>query len=291
MRIMMTYKHITQQLRVLKYHLRALVLMVLCALLLPSCEKDLEPYSHADSYLNFRFFNAGGDELLNEDIAKDKSVIDVPLLYNFKTHGDVQSDTIWIQAKTVGFVTTNDREYALEQIQVPGADNAVAGTDYVAFDSPEARRIQVVKAGESTFRVPIVMLRSANLKAKNAVLKVRFKENENFKNGFTMMQTRVISFTDKLSKPTTWDPCGLNTYFGTYGDVKFQLMIDWSGLSWSDEWIQEMYDTDKAYFDYLAKVFAIRLTEENAKRQAAGQDVYREENGTAVVFSPALPGM
>lgn len=288
---MISYKHILRPVSAHKGHLCVWALLGTLALLLASCEKELEPYSHPDAYLNFRFFNAGGDELKNDDIAKDQAVVDVPLLYNFKTHGDIQTDTIWIQAKTVGFVTDADREYALEQIQVEGAQNATPGVDYVAFDSPEARRLQVVKAGESLFRVPVVMLRSPGLQTKNAILKVRFKPNENFKNGFTMMQTRVISFTDKLSKPTTWDSCNLNLIFGTYGDVKFQLMIDWSELSWSDEWIQEMYDTDKAYFDYLAKVFALRLAEENARRQAAGQDVYREADGTAVVFSPALPGM
>ncbi|MBR1400431.1 MAG: DUF4843 domain-containing protein [Prevotella sp.] len=258
--------------------------------LLTSCEQELEPYSHSDAYLNFRFFNAAGKEMSNEDIAANTTVIDDPLLYSFKTHGNVQSDTLWILAKTVGFVTDSDREYSLEQLMVDGADNAVPGTDYVAFDSPEAKRIQVVKAGESLFRVPIVMLRNSGLSKKDAVLKVRFKANDNFKNGFTMMQTRVITFTDRLSKPTAWDGCNLNLIFGAYGDVKFQLMLDWSGLSWSDEFITEMYNTDKAYFDYLAKVFANRLAEENAKRQANGQDVYREENGTAVVFAPALPG-
>ena len=144
-------------------------LMLTCA---TSCEKDPEPYSNPDCYLNFRFIDNKGADIQNETLAKTPSLIDAPLLYNFKTHGTVQSDTVWIQAKTAGYVSSLDREYSLEQVEVEGADNAVAGTDYVAFDSPEARRIQVVKAGESKFLVPVVVLRSQNLKSKNVVLKV-----------------------------------------------------------------------------------------------------------------------
>ena len=262
--------------------------LILC-MTLASCEKDLEPYSNPDCYLNFRFLDSKGVDYQNEDLVKTPAVIDVPLLYNFKTSGNAQSDTVWIEAKTAGFVRDYDREYALEQVQVDGADNAVAGQDYVAFDSPEAQRIQVVKAGESLFRVPVVMLRSKSLQTKNVVLKVRFKENQNFKPGFTMMQTRVIQFTDRLSKPAVWDECGLDKIFGVYGDVKYQLMIDWSGKSWSDEFILDNYNKDKSYLNYMAQVFAKRLAEENAARQASGQDVWREADGTAVTFSAPMP--
>lgn len=251
-----------------------------------SCEKELEAYSNADCYLNFRFLDVNGNDMKNEEIAKNASVVDVPLLYNFKTHGNVTSDTLWIQAKTAGFVMDYDREYALEQVQVEGADNAVAGVDYVAFDTPEAQRIQVVKAGESLFNVPIVMLRSNNLQTKNVVLKVRFKENQNFKNGFTMMQTRMLSFTDRLSKPAVWDDCNLNKVFGEYGNVKYQLMIDWSGKPWSDEFILEQYNQDQGYLRYMDQVFAKQLEKENAERQSKGLDVWREADGTAVDFTP-----
>lgn len=254
-----------------------------------SCEKALEPYSNPDCYLNFRFLDTKGEDMENEDIAKKPEVIDVPLLYNFKTHGNVEYDTVWISAKTAGYVMSYDREYALEQIEVEGAENAVAGEDYVAFDSPEAQRIQIVKAGESHFKVPVVLLRSDKLKTKDVILKVRIKENKNFKNGFTMMQTRVISFTDRVSKPAVWDDCNLDNVFGAYGDIKYQLMIEWSGKSWSDEFILENYNTDKEYFNYMAQVFAKRLAEENEAREAAGEDVWREADGTAVSFSPKRP--
>ena len=266
-----------------------LVAAVAFACCVQSCEKELESYSHQESYLNFRFQKSNGDDMLNSELASSNSVVNTPVQYNFKTHGTIQQDTIWLQAKYIGFVTDYDREYTLEQIEVSGADNAVPGVDYVAFDNPEAQRVMVVKAGESNFLVPVILLRSSGLKKKDAILKVRFKENKNFKNGFPNMQTRIISFTDRLTKPAVWDEYNLDLLFGSYGDVKFQLMLDWSGLSWSDEFISEMYTTDKAYFDYLSALFKKRLAQENAERQSRGEDVWREADGTAISFSPALP--
>lgn len=251
-----------------------------------SCEKTLEPYSNPDCYLNFRFVDSEGKDYQNEDLAKTPSIINTPILYNFKTHGSVQSDTVWIEAKTAGFVKDYDRSFDLEQIQVEGVQNAVPGVDYVAFDAPEAKRAQIVKAGEASFRVPVIVLRSTTLLTQDVVLKVRFKENENFKNGFTQMQERIISFTDRVSKPTVWDQCGLDDIFGEYGDVKYQLMIDWSGKPWSDEFILDNYNKDKAYLSYMAQVFQKRLEKENAERIEAGQPVWSEEDGTPVSFMP-----
>jgi hypothetical protein len=251
-----------------------------------SCEKALEPYSNPDCYLNFRFIDSEGNDYQNEDIAKIPSIASTPILYNFKTHGNVQSDTVWIAAKTAGFVKDYDRSYDLEQVQIEGAQNAVPGVDYVAFDSQEAKNAQVVKAGETLFKVPVIVLRSSTLQTKDVLLKVRFKENQNFKNGFTMMQERIISFTDRLSKPTVWDQCGLDDIFGEYGDVKYQLMIDWSGKPWSDEFILDNYNKDKAYLSYMAQVFQKRLEEENEVRQAEGLDIWREADGTPIIFKP-----
>ena len=268
--------------KIIKYLVMAAIVLTVAT----SCEKDLEAYSNSDCYLNFRFLNSEGKDYQNEELVKTPALVSSPLIYNFKTHGSVQNDTVWIEAKTAGFVKEFDREYALEQVEVEGADNAVAGVDYLAFDSQDAQRIQVVKAGESYFKVPIVVLRNSGLLTKSVVLKVRFKENQNFKNGFTMMQTRVISITDRVSKPSVWDACDLDHVFGAYGDVKFQLMIEWSGKSWSDEFILENYNSDKAYLSYMDQVFAKRLASENEARVAEGKEVWCEADGTPVSFTP-----
>ena len=187
----------------------------------------------------------------------------------------------------MGFVTDYDRQFALEQVMMEGEENAVAGVDYVAFDSEEAQRAMVVKAGETKFKVPVIVKRSELQRTKTVMLKIRFKANDYFRNGFDCMQERIIAITDRLAKPSVWDDFYLDYFLGYYGEVKHQLMIEWSGNTWDDEYITEVYNTDNAYIDYMDQVFAKRLAEENEKRKAQGLDVYREADGTEVDFTPA----
>ncbi len=253
-----------------------------------SCEKDLEPYSNPDCYLNFLFKTTIGDDYATtDDINKGYAVTDQATIYNFKFHNDRTSDTVWIEAQTMGFVTDYDRQFALEQVMMEGEENAVAGVDYVAFDSEEAQRAMVVKAGETKFKVPVIVKRSEQQRTKTVMLKIRFKVNDYFRNGFDCMQERIIAITDRLAKPSVWDDFYLDYFLGYYGEVKHQLMIEWSGNTWDDEYITEVYNTDNAYIDYMDQVFAKRLAEENEKRKAQGLDVYREADGTEVDFTPA----
>lgn len=253
-----------------------------------SCEKDLEPYSNPDCYLNFLFKTTIGDDYATtDDINKGYAVTDQATIYNFKFHNDRTSDTVWIEAQTMGFVTDYDRQFALEQVMMEGEENAVAGVDYVAFDSEEAQRAMVVKAGETKFKVPVIVKRSEQQRTKTVMLKIRFKANDYFRNGFDCMQERIIAITDRLAKPSVWDDFYLDYFLGYYGEVKHQLMIEWSGNTWDDEYITEVYNTDNAYIDYMDQVFAKRLAEENEKRKAQGLDVYREADGTEVDFTPA----
>lgn len=253
-----------------------------------SCEKDLEPYSNPDCYLNFLFKTTIGDDYATtDDINKGYAVTDQATIYNFKFHNDRTSDTVWIEAQTMGFVTDYDRQFALEQVMMEGEENAVAGVDYVAFDSEEAQRAMVVKAGETKFKVPVIVKRSEQQRTKTVMLKIRFKANDYFRNGFDCMQERIIAITDRLAKPSVWDDFYLDYFLGYYGEVKHQLMIEWSGNTWDDEYITEVYNTDNAYINYMDQVFAKRLAEENEKRKAQGLDVYREADGTEVDFTPA----
>ena len=253
-----------------------------------SCEKDLEPYSNPDCYLNFLFKTAYEDDYATtDDINTGYAVTDQATIYNFKFHNDRTSDTVWVEAQTMGFVTDYDRQFALEQVMMEGEENAVAGVDYVAFDSEEAQRAMVVKAGETKFKVPVIVKRSELQRTKTVMLKIRFKANDYFRNGFDCMQERIIAITDRLAKPSVWDDFDLDFFLGYYGEVKHKLMIEWSGNTWDDEYITEVYNTDNAYIDYMDQVFAKRLAEENEKRKAQGLDVYREADGTEVDFTPA----
>lgn len=268
-------------------NIKYMVLAAAAVCLTTSCEKDLEPYSNPDCYVNFVIKSTWNDgEATSEDIEQGYSDVDVPVAFNFKTKGAATQDTVWVNAKISGFVRDYDRTFAIEQVMMDGADNAVAGTDYVPFDNADVQKHMVVKGGEVYFKVPVVVLRSETLKNKTLTLAIRFKENENFKPGFELMQQRIVTFTDRLSKPTVWDDLYLDYILGAYGDVKYQLMIEWSGEPWDDDYISEIYEKDSYYLDYMCQVFAKRLEAENAKRLAQGLDVYREADGTEVEFAP-----
>lgn len=271
------------------YTFKTLCAMAAAAVMsLTSCEKDLQAYDNPDCRLNFCFKTTNGDEYATtEDIKNGYAAVDIPTIYNFKFSGDITQDTVWVEAQTMGFVADYDRQYDLEQVMIEGEENAVPGTDYVPFDTDEAKRIQVVKAGETMLKVPVIVRRSEKQKDKTVMLKIRFKANENFKPGYDCMQESIIAITDRLSKPSVWDELYLDYTFGYYGEMKHKLMIEWSGQPWDDTYITELYNTDSGYLDYMDQVFAKRLAEENAKRVAQGLDVYREADGTEVDFTPA----
>ena len=75
-------------------------------------------------------------------------------------------------------------------------------------------------------------------------------------------------------------------YLGYWGPVKHQLMIEWTGEAWDDAYLEELYNGDSGYVDYMISWFAQRLEEENAAREAAGEEPYTEEDGTPVDFTP-----
>lgn len=266
--------------KTIKYMVLAAVALVCTT----SCEKELEPYSHPDCYVNFSFYDYYNEAATTEDMTDE--IADAPVIFNFKFKGDATQDTVWVDGHIIGFLKDYDRTYAIEQVVVDGEDNAVAGEDYVPFDDASLQSHMVVKAGENTFSVPVVVNRTAKLKTKNLTLKIRFKANENFKNGYEVMQTRVISFTDRLAKPSVWDSYYLDYIYGDYSEAKHTLMIEWTGKAWDDDYITEMYTTDSSYLEYLQQVLAKRLAEENAKRVAAGLDIYREADGSALNFDP-----
>ena len=56
-------------------------------------------------------------------------------------------------------------------------------------------------------------------------------------------------------------------------------MIEWTGEKWDDAYIKELMDGDNAYVNYLAGWFARKLEE-------AGEEPYKEEDGTPVSFEP-----
>ena len=71
-------------------------------------------------------------------------------------------------------------------------------------------------------------------------------------------------------------------YYGEYGPVKHQFLIDQTGEPWDDEYIVALHDGDSAYLEYLMAKMQNQLDALNAERVAQGLDVLKEADGTEV---------
>jgi len=247
-----------------------------------SCEKDLETFSDSTCRLNF-YYDISALSYFKEDMAKDN----FSFVYGDETAVD---DTLWYEVETMGFVADHDRPIALEQVQMDGVNNAVAGMHYVAFDDPSLAKFYVIPAGKARTKIPVVLLRDASLKNESVTLRFALKPNDEFVLGYEPLSQRQVTFTDQLSEPSYWSKDYGNQYysfyisdvFGDYGTVKHQFLISETGEKWDDEFINQLMTGDSMYLNYLAQKLAKRLTEVNAEREAQGQGPLTESDGTVV---------
>lgn len=254
----------------------------LLAILGSACDEDYPTYADSMCNLNFVFYGNYNEVLTCEEVTEETRTSTFSFVYSGE---EAVRDTVWYEISTMGDLSDQNRPIALQQIQVEGVENAVAGTHYVAFDSPEVVSLYVVPANANTTQIPVIFLRDdPNLKQSTVTLKFGFAENEYFAPGYDSLATRTTLITDRLAQPSNWSD--VEGDFGTYGQQKHLLMIEWTDNAWDEEYIDELRSGDVAYRHYLAQWFKQKLEEENAKRLADPNigDVYREADGTEVVF-------
>ncbi|HBZ26067.1 MAG TPA: hypothetical protein DEO54_07490 [Rikenellaceae bacterium] len=148
-----------------------------------------------------------------------------------------QQDTLFFDIYAIGGVSNTDRSFKLEQVAVPGAENAVAGKHYKAFNDASLTSKYVIKSGAVHAKVPVVMLRDATLKTTTVTLKFQIAQNENFSTGEPANVWRKAIFTDRLSQPPAWDNSATLYYFGKYSVVKHNFFIEKTGQKWDNDFI------------------------------------------------------
>lgn len=201
--------------------------------------------------------------------------------YTFYYDGDnVKEDTVYFDVYTVGGITSHDRKFKLEQVQVDGVMNATADKHYVGFSNQNAMKNFVIKADSVHCAVPIVLLRDPSLKDTNVVLKFQVVENEDFKLGEVANLWREVGITDRLSQPNTWDANFSRYYFGEYSVVKHRFMIDSTGQKWDDSFIVEIR-SDYSLLQYWIGVCKTALIKYN--NQHPGQPL-RDEYRQLIIF-------
>ena len=254
-------------------------------LLFAACEKELQVYDAPECRLNFYYSDTERDKF--EERLTESS-------FSFIYAGsDVLIDTVWFEAETMGFVYGENRHYELTQIMTDG-NNAIPGVHYVAFDDAEYQnKCLYVPAKRARFRIPVVVKRDASLQQKDVVLRFSFKENTNFRPGYEKYQVRTLTISASLSKPLVWETAYggyfSKYYYGGYGPVKHQFLIDETGEKWDDEYIEKLCNGDSAYFSYLLAKLTRRLEEVNAERVANGLPVLQEDNEDGTTTPVAFP--
>lgn len=224
----------------LKYIFIATVL-----LLLYSCE---EKYSLYNDVKRIQF----GPEI-SRIYTPSFNLADTTKLYTFFYESTAkQQDTLFFDIYAIGGFSDKDRSFKLEQVAVPGADNALSGKHFKAFNDASLASGYMIKAGAVHARVPVVMLRDESLKTTTVTLKLQIVENENFSLGEPSNLWRKAVFTDRLSQPSKW--LGGSSFFGNYSFVKHNFFIESTGKKWDDDFFLPLWSNYALMTYWKAKV-------------------------------------
>lgn len=161
--------------------------------------------------------------------------------------------------------------------------NAVEGVDF----EPLAEQY-VVKAGETTLVIPIVMIRTDALQTEEKIIDMELLDNEYFKTYYdfgsndrtTWVQTdrlrQTLIFSEFMTqRPQQWNPYVL----GTFTPKKFKLICDVMGIE------REKF-LDASYMSYRTSYIGKYMKKYLADEKAAGRTIYEEDGVTEMTMGP-----
>lgn len=193
------------------------------------------------------------------------------------TYVDVDRQVQEIKIKTIGQVYDYDRAVNLRITPV----NAVEGVDFELLADQ-----YVVKAGENSLVVPIVMIRTGALQKEEKVIDMELLENEHFKTYYdygsgdrvTWVKTnrlkQTLIFSEFMNqRPATWDPYVL----GTFSQKKFNLICNEMGIA------REKF-LDSKFMSYRTNYIASYMKKYLAEQKAAGNTIYEEDGVTEMTM-------
>lgn len=222
------------------------------------CESEYEDYHGADViYMN-----------------EDTDTLRVSFTY-------VDNDTLHagIKVKTIGDVCDYDRvvnlSFAFEHIK-PGVDIEPLAEQYV------------IKAGENSLVIPIVMKRTEALQKEEKRITMELHENEFFKTYYsygagdriTWVRTDRLKFTLIFSEFMTTQPPYWDKYMlGDFSPKKFRLICEVTKIE------REKF-LDYWYMVYRASYIGSSMKKYLAAEKAADRTVYEEDGVTEMTMRP-----
>jgi hypothetical protein len=192
-------------------------------------------------------------------------------------------DTVWVEVMTMGYTADEDRPVSIVQTNAGKPDAAVAGTHYVAFDTPDLARRMVVPAGEVKGRIPVVVIKDESLDTKKVRLELAVADNGHFRPGIDRWRKFLVTTTSMTEKPNLWDKFWSHHFGPTWGIVKFRFIIEATGyLDW------ETAPADDGFTESMKTAVAQRFVEYNRDHYTDDpNDPYyplKEANEDLVVF-------
>lgn len=246
------------------------ILTIIPVISLLGCEKDLKPYNEETNRLNFVY----------EALYQADTLIRRTFFYDPETK---IFDTVWLKVGTMGYVTNENRPFALKQVVNEGDNDpqAEAGVHYLAFDDPEVSEFYKIPAGQNKTSFPVILKRDASLKKQAYTLRIRIAANEYFQTGYSGLQEKIIVVADTLSRPELWNSHIVRYWGGEYGLEKHRFMIRATagmGIIINDDFLRPMAvaKVDFSMTTYWYNFFTTKLAEENAERAKNGLGPLRE---------------
>lgn len=255
-----------------------LIIFALTALLSACQEEEIKTFSGVDRIMFANQLFTNGNESLKYDTVEYYSFVYEPKSVVF--------DTFWVNVKVMGGVENIDRQFSVQRITLEGKNNAEPGVHYVDFEAEEYAPNLVIKAGEDISRIPVILLRDESLALEEYFIGIEITANDNFQCGFKGRLKKIISVSDRLSKPKDWDRWS-RFYFGEYGEVKHRFMIEILGIKVDDELFNE-FKRDYNYMVFVDSFCKQKLKEYNDSHDEPLREEPQpgEEKGQLVDFYP-----
>lgn len=265
------------------------ILFLSVGILLFSCTEKLPVYNNADNRLGFEYLRDANGYI-------EDSITRYTFVYFQK---DLKQDTIWIDIRTVGFLSNVSRPFLIKQVPISKNDlkeyrdledfkplNAESGKHYIPFTDSKLVDYMTIAPGTNKRLYPIVVLRDPSLKNEKYYIKLQIADNENFIESYPGNRFKIIEVSDILTKPKYWTGTGVYYFLGKYSPEKLEFMVNSATWKVNEEWFSDLfkdpYSVDMGYCSYLSGYFTQKLVEYNRKRIAEGKDVLRE--------TPSKPG-
>ena len=265
------------------------------------CEKAEIPTYEGKDYV--QFFNQ-----------EDESYRKLAKVFSFRYSGSgVEVDTVFLDVIISGPRADYDRKVELKQVKeydfefeydedgvrtdsalVEVGNQAIPNVHYIPFDEPEAEKLLYVKKGEVEGRIGIILKRDVSLQSEDFNLNVEIVASEDFQVGDIRATKAVVTILDRLTRPEGWnrdqghDP-NQSMYWGIYGPVKHQFMIDHSpnGERWDSEFFEEL-NLDKGKMLWYVSIFTRALDKVNKERADQGMSHLMEDpndHNTVISFN------